>query len=186
MTETNAESVVIETPTAAVYVYDHTTQTAAPAETKDVEAQKTDSADAPAADSGYDDEAGKSLGIAMFALLVIGFGIGWIGGSSGLICIIATIVIASTITCGCCCASNLNLDPKVKRWSTATLLCLVLLLILTFIAVVIALTGVAMGDTTGATAGTAIALLIVTQTLYILAAIFAGIFTWGRKTCGNA
>lgn len=186
MTETKSEPVVIETRTAFAYVCDHTTETPAPAETKDVEAQETYPADAPAAVSGYDDEAGKSLGIAMFALLVIGFGIGWIGGNTGLIFIVAPLVIASTITCGCCCASNLNLDPKVKRWSTATLICLVLLLTLTCIVVIIVVTGVVMDDTTGATVGTASALLIVNQTLYILAAIFAGIFTWGRKTCGNA
>ncbi|KAL3793134.1 hypothetical protein HJC23_005636 [Cyclotella cryptica] len=185
MTQAKPEALVVEPPTTAANVYDQTSQTAVSPEATDIEAQKTAPADAPGADSGYDDEAGKSLGIAMFLLLVIGFAIGWIGGNTGLIFIIVPIVIASTITCGCCCASNLNIDPRVKRWATATLICLVLQLILTIIAVIIVMTGATMGDTTGATAGTGIVLLVVTQILYILAAIFAGIFTWGRK-CGRS
>jgi len=172
-------------------VYDHSapaaTATAATKADGDVEAQKAAPA---AAASAYDDEAGKSIGIAMFICIVVGFALGWIGGGIGswisFICLIAAIVLSSTITCGCCCGSNLNLNPKVKRWSTATLLCLVIQWVLAIIAIFIAYGGAAMGDTTGASIGVATALLVVTQILYILAGVFAGVFTWGRKSCGNA
>jgi hypothetical protein len=42
--------------------------------------------------------------------------------------LIAAIVIASVLTCGCCCASKYKLKFNVKKWSTATLvmLCLVI------------------------------------------------------------
>mmetsp|Transcript_128 Transcript_128/g.253 ORF Transcript_128/g.253 Transcript_128/m.253 type:complete len:187 (+) Transcript_128:49-609(+) len=186
MTETKPVEPTAGTP---INVYDHSAPApAATAENKadgDVEAQKAAPA---AAASAYDDEAGKSTGIAMFICIVVGFALGWVGGGVGswisFICLIAAIVLSSTITCGC--GSNLNLDPKVKRWSTATLLCLVIQLVLAIIAIMIAYGGAAMGDTTGASYGVAFALLVVTQILYILAGVFAGVFTWGRKSCGNA
>eukprot|EP00984_Skeletonema_dohrnii_P035890 scaffold36221_cov144-Skeletonema_dohrnii-CCMP3373.AAC.2 len=62
-------------------VYDHSAPApAATAETKadgDVEAQKAAPA---AAASAYDDEAGKSIGFALFICIVVGFALGWIGG----------------------------------------------------------------------------------------------------------
>ena len=88
---------------------------------------------APAAASAFDDEAGKGIGMAMFFCIVLGSLFNYIpllpllGAFIGaIIFLVAAIVLASTITCGCCCGSNLNLNPKVKRWSTATLICLVL------------------------------------------------------------
>jgi hypothetical protein len=161
MTETKPEAVAGQ-PTAATpaNVYDHATPAALAAETKatdDVEAQKTApvaaASSAPAA-SEYDDEAGKGIGIAMFICLVVGFVLGWIlypiGAYISFICIIAAIVLASTVTCGCCCGSNLKLNPKVKRWSTATLLCLVIQWVLAITAIIIAYAGGYAGDTTGA------------------------------------
>jgi hypothetical protein len=180
---------------APANVYDHSTPAAA-AETKatdgDVEAQKpapAATATTPAPTSGYDDDAGKGIGIAMFVVIVVGFCLGWIAGGIGSIisflCIIAGIVLSSTVTCGCCCGSNLNLNPKVKRWSTLTLLCLVVQWVLVFIGIIGAYAVTASGGSTIAAESVVYALLIIAQILYILAAVFAGIFTWGRKSCGN-
>ncbi|KAL7495785.1 hypothetical protein ACHAWT_004249 [Skeletonema menzelii] len=218
MTETKPGEPVAE-PTAVgtpANVYDHSTP-AATAETAvaagDVEAQK----DAPApaaATSEYDDEAGKGIGIAMFVCIVVGFCLGWIpaiGPFITFVCLIAAIVLSSTITCGCCCGKGLNLNPKVKRWSTATLLCLVLQWVLALIGIIVGVSIAAAGgasssvvtttnsdgsvtwttvssDGTTSEAAVAItfAVLIICQILYILAGVFAGIFTWGRKCCGNA
>jgi hypothetical protein len=86
---------------------------------------------APYAASKYDDEAGRRIGMAMFACIVVGYALQFVPApfiqTIGLICLFAALVFASIITCGCCCAggSKMNLNPKVKRWSTATLLCLV-------------------------------------------------------------
>jgi hypothetical protein len=197
MTENQTKpEAVAEGPTAATpaNVYDH----ASPKATDDVEAQKPAPAAAssePAAASEYDDEAGKSIGIAMFVCIVVGFVLAWIpliGPYITFCCLIAAIVLASTITCGCCCGANLKLNPKVKRWSTATLLCLVIQWVLYVIALIVAYSGAAASaytydtTTTEITSGVAWTLIIVAQIVYILAAVFAGIFTWGRKSCGNA
>ena len=176
----------------------------------DVEAQKDAPAPTAAAAtsaSEYDDEAGKGIGIAMFVCLVVGFCLGWIpaiGPFISFVCLIAAIVLSSVITCGCCCGKGLNLNPKVKRWSTATLLCLVLQWVLVIIGIIVGYTIGARSTTTStvtingrsyttfSSTGSegaviaAYAIYIVSQILYILAAVFAGIFTWGRKSCGNA
>jgi hypothetical protein len=131
----------------------------------------------------------------MFVCIIVGFVLAWIpliGPYITFCCLIAAIVLASTITCGCCCGANLKLNPKVKRWSTATLLCLVIQWVLYVIALIVAYSGAAASaytydtTTTEITSGVAWTLIIVAQIVYILAAVFAGIFTWGRKSCGNA
>jgi len=118
------------------------------------------------------------------------------------ICLIAAIVLASTITCGCCGGSNLNLNPKVKRWSTTTLICLVIQWILILIAFFIVAGAINEGENdvyvglhpnnegendvyVGET-GVVMALDVASGILFFLAAVFVGIFTWGRKSCGNA
>jgi hypothetical protein len=165
---------------------------------------------APYAASKYDDEAGRRIGMAMFACIVVGYALQLIPAPFikiiGLICLFAAMVFASIITCGCCCAggSKMNLNPKVKRWSTATLLCLVgrgLLIPITFlIAEKIAQDSVAQGDIDIGSwdgqslpdevhqkvANAEMALKVIEGILCVLAAVFAGIFTWGRKSCGNA
>lgn len=160
--------------------------------TVDVEAQKD--APAPAAEaSKYDDEAGKGIGIALLACLVVGFCSGWIPGFSPYIrfvCVIASIFLSSIITCGCCCCGKglKNLNPKVKRWATATLLCLVLQLVPALIVIIVRVRITASATTTVYEWQYLLlyASFIVSQILFILAALFAGIFTWGRKSCGNA
>jgi Kef-type K+ transport system membrane component KefB len=159
--------------------------------TDDVEAQSPVPVPLPAA-SGYDDEAGKGIGMAMFFCIVLGSALAWIpllGAVIGAsIFLIAAIVLASTITCGCCGGSNLNLNPKVKRWSTAALICLVIHWILILIASFIVAGAINEGENdvyVGET-GVIMALNVVSGILFFLAAVFAGIFTWGRKSCGNA
>jgi hypothetical protein len=158
---------------------------------------------APYAASNYDDEAGRRIGMAMFACIVVGYALQLIPApfiqTIGLICLFAALVFASIITCGCCCGggSKMNLNPKVKRWSTATLLCLVgLWLVVPIGAIILSGNLVAEGydgNEEGfkemveqrANAMTT-PINVVIGILCFLAAMFAGIFTWGRKSCGNA
>ena len=112
-------------------------------------------------------------------------------------CYIAALVLASVLTCGCCCAKNYNLKPHVKKMATATLVTLILLFIVStilsvgsvmaFQSVIFMMDGY---DETTATYinGTMIlTLAIIGYVLFLLliclALIFSGIFTWGRK-CG--
>ena len=118
-----------------------------------------------------DDNAGKGMGIAIFVLLIIGtvsaffIPLWYIGLAS----YIFAFVLASVLTCGCCCAKNYNLKPHVKIMATATLVTLVLLFI---------------SKTTWYINGTMILIpSIIGYVLTGLALIFSGIFTWGRK-CG--
>jgi hypothetical protein len=50
--------------------------------------------------------------------------------------VIAAIVIASVLTCGCCCAGKYKLRPYIKKWVTATLVVLCLLLAIQIIVIV--------------------------------------------------
>ena len=199
-----------------------------PAETEaadDVEAQK-DAPAAAAADSGYDDGAGKGIGIAMFVCLLLAFCLGWIpiiGSFIAFVCGIIAIVLSSAVTCGCCCGKNLNLNPKVKRWALATLLCVVIEWVVAFIAIGLIAAAASTSTSTqqpstqpqqpwweynpdepwtweqpwntpptptptatDAQIAGAIALVVIRQILLLLAVVFSGIFTWGRKSCGNA
>lgn len=206
-------------PTAAANVYDHSNSNSNPAaaamtdeKDDDVEDQKDDTA---AAASSFDNEAGKGIGIAIFVLLAVAFIAGLLGFTISelfayvsLICLIAALIMASVITCGCCCASNYNLSPKVKRWSTAVMLCLVVQFVIIAIAIIIGFAGVGAVTTTvisnipttsidgrstiikstvtTTTNPVSYAMLIIAQILYILPCVFAGIFTWGRNSCGNS
>ena len=161
-------------------------------ETKpDVEAQTAPAAAAsapaaaPVSSGEYDEDAGKGLGIANFVLLLVAFVLGWFGttmivlGWIAFACVVATIIIASTISCGCCCASNLKLNPKVKRWNDAVLVTICIIIVLAIIAAII--TYSAGGVTTGY-----VAIFWINRILSILSIVFAGIFAFGRKCCGNA
>jgi hypothetical protein len=86
-----------------------------------------------------DDNAGMGMGIAIFILIIIGtvsaFFIPYLSSAcfiTALVFIIA-LVLASVLTCGCCCAKNYNLKPHVKKMATATLVTLVLLFIVSTI-----------------------------------------------------
>lgn len=216
MTET-VPAPAAETEPTALAVYDHSNSNPAAAamtdeKDDDVEDQKDDTA---AAASSFDNEAGKGIGIAIFVLLAVAFIAGLLGFTISeffayvsLICLIAALIMASVITCGCCCASNYNLSPKVKRWSTAVMLCLVVQFVIIAIAIIIGFAGVGAVTTTvisnipttsidgrstiikstvtTTTNPISDAMLIIAQILYILPCVFAGIFTWGRNSCGNS
>lgn len=160
-------------------------------ETKDVEAQTAPAAAAsappaaPVSSGDYEEDAGKGLGIANFVLLLVAFIFGWISyvnlllGWVSFICTIAAIVISSTISCGCCCASNLKLNPKVKRWNDAVLVTICIMIVLAIIAAIITYS-------TGAVTSGYVAIFWINRILSILSIVFAGIFAFGRKCCGNA
>ena len=138
-----------------------------------------------------DDNAGKGMGIAMFVLIIVGtvsaFFIPYLSSA----CHIAALVLASVLTCGCCCAKNYNLKPHVKKMATATLVTLILLFVVNIIYVLVWVMVLQVGtyDPTTGTFDTSVnetMILILSIIGYILiglALIFSGIFTWGRK-CG--
>ena len=153
------------------------------------------------------DNAGKGMGIAMFVLIIVGTVSAFFLPYLSSACHIAALVLASVLTCGCCCAKNYNLKPHVKKMATATLVTLILLFIVSTILSVILVISFMNGydETTGTfsddtlyydeTTGTFIDITLVNVTLLLtlsiigyvligLALIFSGIFTWGRKKCG--
>jgi hypothetical protein len=102
-----------------------------------------------------DDNDGKGMGIAIFILIIIGtvsaFFIPYLSSA----CYIAALVLASVLTCGCCCAKNYNLKPHVKKMATATLVTLVLLFIVsTIVAVMVFQTLITVMDGYDETTGT--------------------------------
>jgi hypothetical protein len=170
-----------------------------------------------------DDNAGKGMGIAIFILIIIGTVSAFFTQRRvrylSSPCYITALVLASVLTCGCCCAKNYNLKPHVKKMATATLVTLVLLFIVSTIVTVMAIqtanslmdgydetTGTFSDDTLNSlingydeTTGTFSditsvpnanmlfilgILSIIVYVLNVLALIFSGIFTWGRKCCG--
>jgi len=66
-----------------------------------------------------DDNAGKGMGITIF-VLIIGFVSAFFIPYISLPCFIAALVLASVLTCGCCCVKLYNLKPRVKKMATAT------------------------------------------------------------------
>lgn len=74
-------------------------------------------------------DVGKGLGITMFVLLIIAFVTAFFIPIISFICLIATIIIASVLTGGCCCASDYSLQPSVKKLASGTLVWLALMLI---------------------------------------------------------
>ena len=127
-----------------------TTAVAAPvAATNDVEEQNK-AANAAATSrqnptnnvDGFDPEAGKTLGIAMFVLLLVALACTFFIPIVSFVALIATIVLASCITCNCCCASDLRLHPKRKKFATATLVSLCMMFIVQIIWVIAVATAV--------------------------------------------
>ena len=104
----------------------------------DVESQE------PASTTMVDDNdnAGKGMGIAIFVLLIVGLVSAFFLPYISSACYIAALVLASVLTCGCCCAKNYNLKPHVKKMATATLVTLVLLFIVSAILTVMVIQSV--------------------------------------------
>ena len=152
-----------------------------------------------------DDNAGKGMGIV---ILIVGTVSAFFLPYLSSPCYIAALVLASVLTCGCCCAKNYNLKPHVKKMATATLVTLILLFIVSTIlfvmviqSIISVMDGYGYDETTGTFSddtwydeatgtfsdntsvnGTMILILsIIGYVLIGLALIFSGIFTWGRK-----
>jgi hypothetical protein len=83
---------------------------------------------------------------------------------------LVSIVIASVLTCGCCCASKFKLRPHVSRWSTATLVTLCLVIATNIIGMFFF--------------GAFFA--FIQSILLIMALVFSGLFTWGRRCCAHS
>ena len=86
----------------------------------------------PSTYAGNPDE-GKGLGITMFVLLIVAFITTFFIPIIAFICLIVTIIIASVLTCGCCCASDYSLQPNVKKFALGTLVSLVLMFVVQII-----------------------------------------------------
>ena len=97
------------------------------------------------------DNAGMGMGIAIFILIIIGTVSAFFSPYLSSACYVAALVLASVLTCGCCCAKNYNLKPHVKKMATATLVTLILLFIVSTILSVILVNSVMNGydETTG-------------------------------------
>ena len=138
-------------------------------------------------------DAGKGLGIAMFVLLIIALIFCWFPVIP-LICLVAVIIIASSILCQICCAYDYNLEHKVKRWSNATLLTTVLMLVFWIIVIALATKAhvqafkgaVTQNTLVGASTGIVV-LAILMWLLNVLGIIFSGLFVWSRDggCCGR-
>ena len=138
------------------------------------------------------DNAGKGLGIALFCNILVGVVTAFFLPFVSIVCQISAIVLASTLTCGCCCAANINLKPHVNRWAAATLATFCLLIVLQIIATIILYTAVdeevsRTGTISDSTANAIVASLlpisIDAYVLYALALVFSCIFSFGRG-CG--
>jgi hypothetical protein len=86
-----------------------------------------------------DDNAGMGMGIAIFILIIIGTVSAFFIPYLNSVCYFTALVLASVLTCGCCCAKNYNLKPHVKKMATATLVTLVLVFIVSTIVTVMAI-----------------------------------------------
>mmetsp|Transcript_11881 Transcript_11881/g.25542 ORF Transcript_11881/g.25542 Transcript_11881/m.25542 type:complete len:195 (+) Transcript_11881:152-736(+) len=139
-----------------------------------------------------DEEAGKGIGIAMFILLVVGFIFYFINPAVSLVCLVTTIILASILTCGCCCASEYNMKPNVKKFANATLVSLCLMFFVQIVGLVSAWIAVSnevdntgkLSSSTAQGAGIGVGLtMALSVILNIMAIVFSAIFTWGRG-CG--
>jgi hypothetical protein len=92
--------------------------------------------------------------------------------------LLAAVVIASILTCGCCCVREYKLKPHVKKWATATLVVLCLLLAFTAIRIFLYY-GVFWSEPYAGL----IIFCFIEIILLSLALVFSGIFTWGRNGC---
>ena len=132
-----------------------------------------------------DEDAGKGLGIAMFVLLLVGMIFNFINPAVSFVCLIATFVISSILTCGCCCAGEYRMKPNVKKFAKYTLVSLSLMVIVQLSGVIGALAAISktgkMSSITADGAGIGIVIAVgLGAVFYIMALIFSALFTWGR------
>jgi hypothetical protein len=173
-----------DTPKVATVVADPVTDVEAPPAGKE---QPLATPTASAAEENVDEHAGMGLGIALFCLILVGI-LSFLLPLLSIACIIAAIVIASVLTCGCCCAGNYHLRPHVKKWAMAALVTLSLTFIVSIVGIIInaivvggyvsAYKDVGVTEYSGA-----IAIEVVVLLLKCLALAFSVLFTRCRK-CG--
>ena len=122
----------------------------------------------------------------LFSLILAGIITAFLLPFLSIALMIAAIVIASILTCGCCCANDYNLKPHVKKWATATLVTLILAFVVQVIGVVIAAyvvgtTSETEEDMVNSMTTSVIIVGSVVIILDVLALVFSGLFTWGRN-----
>ena len=126
------------------------------------------------------------LGIALFVLILMGI-VTFFLPLLSVVCIVAAIVMASVLTCGCCCAGEYHLKPHVRKWAVATLVTLSLTFVVRVVGIGItfAVAGgkVSDADVITASYSGAAAVLAIVLLLEVLALVFSVLFTWGRN-CG--
>ena len=178
-------------PTVANPVVTAVAMTATDVELQQKQQQPATADHSVCADRG--DDAVKGMEIAICILLIVGFIFSFFFPIVSFICLMATIAIAFTITCGCCGASDYHLKPNVKRSATATLVSLCLMIIVQIIAVIAVLASLGTEFSNTGTISTStgdkvsiglILLLAFSYLLYVMAIIFSALFTWGRG-CGD-
>lgn len=126
------------------------------------------------------------LGIALFVLILMGI-VTFFLPLLSVVCIVAAIVMASVLTCGCCCAGEYHLKPHVRKWAVATLVTLSLTFAVSVVGIgitfAVACGKVSDADVTTAAYSGAAAVLAIVLLLEVLALVFSVLFTWGRN-CG--
>ena len=140
------------------------------------------------------DDQGKRLGNALFCNILAGFITSFFLPYVSTVFQILAIVIASALTCGCCCcrAANYNLEPRIKKLAAATLVTLCLLIIFQIIAFVIvytaideeaSITGTVSDSTVNDIVASLLPISIAAYVIYALALVFSGLLSFGRD-CG--
>ncbi len=86
-------------------------------------------------------------------------------GILAYVCFIVALVIASVLTCGCCCAGKYKLKHQVKTRATATLVPMCLVLIFLFLVIVTV------------SRSSFVAIFAIESVLLFMALIFSGLFT---------
>ena len=131
----------------------------------------------------HDPEAGKGIGVAMFILLLGAFVLNFVFPFGSFVCIIATIVLSSILSCGCCCASDYNLRANSKTFATSTLVSLCVMLLFQIIYTMSVVGNFSSEATDSGTINRTSGVLgvwAISVVLNISAIIFSALFTWGR------
>ena len=130
------------------------------------------------AQNNYDISAQRLTGIQALLNIVVGFVCGFFRPWGGWV-VFSTLLVAvwnmSTVSC----ANDPALNPKLKKWAIAAMVCLVVQLSLSIISLFI-FPRVLSGDSLSSNL---FIFWIIIQSLYIPAGISTIVFIWGRK-CG--
>ena len=128
------------------------------------------------------EDDGKGIGISMFILLLVGLIFNVINPGVSFVCIVATIVLASILVGGCCCAQGYQLKSNVKRYAKYLLVTVCLTIPVGFAAVI--LLAVAASEGTNESTAGAISVTVLAIVLNIIAIVFSALIVWGRG-CGS-